>query len=588
MARDSSGRRRPRSRALGVVTALILAALVIGGCAGSFTRYAAKVTDTTATLRGFVAEPHEDATISYWFEYGRTKSYGSETPRRMIDISDRTAHPVSEDITGLDPGTTYHYRACAKHPIAVCAADRSFTTTGVAPGLSITTAPALYPDFDPDISDYVTHCGGGPVEMTVTAPPDTDVAIDGRPARSGSFSEEVPLQANQSFSFVRSSGGDSTTHHVRCLPADFPDWTFEKFGDAEQQWYMATPQLYNIMFDGNGVPVWWFRDASKPGDFKYLDDGTLAWSTGGPGADQRYEIRSLDGSLLNSLRTVGNELDPHDLLLLPNGNYMLMTYMPRAGTVDLTAYGGPADGAVLDAEIQEVEPDGDLVWSWNSGDYIDLEETDHWWDDFVLANPTQFGPGHDVVHINSAEVTDGAVVVSMRHTDGVYKIDRGTGDIVWKLGGTTTPESLTVVDDPLGANPLGGQHDARILADGTLTMHENGQTLDRPPRAVRYEIDESAGTATLLESVSDPDVPAAICCGSARRSDSGSWVMSWGGLGPTQHPVSEFTAGGARTFKLSFPGTFSYRAHPVPFGDLSRSDLRNGMDSQHPRGGGSS
>ena len=37
-------------RAAGVVTAAILAALVIGGCAGSMTRPAAKVTDTTATL----------------------------------------------------------------------------------------------------------------------------------------------------------------------------------------------------------------------------------------------------------------------------------------------------------------------------------------------------------------------------------------------------------------------------------------------------------------------------------------------------------------------------------------------------------
>ena len=139
------------------------------------------------------------------------------------------------------------------------------------------------------------------------------------------------------------------------------------------------------------------------------------------------------------------------------------------------------------------------------------------------------------------------------------------------------------MDDPLGADPLGGQHDARILGDGTLTVHDNGTNKARAPRAVRHEIDESASTATLLESVSDPDAPAAGCCGSARRSASGSWVVSWGGLGNTEHPVSEFDAGGNQTFKLLFPGDFSYRANPVPFGDLSRADLRNGMDAQHPR-----
>jgi hypothetical protein len=142
---------------------------------------------------------------------------------------------------------------------------------------------------------------------------------------------------------------------------------------------------------------------------------------------------------------------------------------------------------------------------------------------------------------------------------------------------------LTVIGDPLGADPLGGQHDARTLADGTLTVHDNGTNKGRPPRAVRYEIDETAGTATLLESVSDPDAPAAGCCGSARRSASGSWVASWGGLGNTEHPVSEFKADGTQTFKLLFPGEFSYRANPVPFGELGRADLRDGMDAQHPR-----
>jgi len=250
-----------------------------------------------------------------------------------------------------------------------------------------------------------------------------------------------------------------------------------------------------------------------------------------------------------------------------------------ARTVDLTAYGGPGGATVLDAELQEVEPDGDLVWSWNSKDHIGLDETDHWFDDFVLPNSAA---GHDLVHVNSAEATGSSILISMRHTDGVYKIDRTSGDIVWKLGGTTTPESLTVLDDPLGANPFGGQHDARMLDDGTLTVFDNGMTRNRPPRAVRYLIDESAGTASLLESVSDADAPNAICCGSARRSDSGSWTVGWGAF-PDFNPITEFAPDGSRTFKLSFTDNFSYRAHPVPFGDLGRAALRSGMDAQHPR-----
>jgi hypothetical protein len=114
-------------------------------------------------------------------------------------------------------------------------------------------------------------------------------------------------------------------------------------------------------------------------------------------------------------------------------------------------------------------------------------------------------------------------------------------------------------------------------------VHDNGTNKSRPPRAVRYEIDEAAGSATLLESVSDPDAPSANCCGSARRSPSGSWVASWGGLGNTPHPISEFDGTGSQTFKLLFPGDFSYRANPVEYGQLGRSALRQGMNLRHPR-----
>jgi hypothetical protein len=569
-----------------VLGLLVAAALAFAGCAGSYTETPTGVGNTTATARGSVFST-DDATISYWFEYGPTASFGSKTQTRSLAIADRDSHPVSESLSGLDPGTTYHHRICAKdqNAIVVCGSDRTFVTTGGVSELAI-SAPSLYPDFDPSIRDYVLNCTGGPVEVAAAVPAGVEVSIDGGEARDGIFTTDVPLQPNQSFSLVRNTGGSQRAYHVRCLPNDFPEWSFNEYGESAWQWYIvrastAGSAAYAIVFDGHGVPVWWFKGAG--GDAKYLGDGTLAWAVGTLGNDPRYEIRALDGTRLNTIRTVGTELDDHDLQLLPNGNYMVMSYKPRGETVNLTPYGGPPNGAVLDAELQEVDPDGDLVWSWNSQGHIGLEETGHWWNDFVLANPTRFGPGHDVVHINSVEVLSDSVVVSMRHTDAVYKIDRDTGEIVWKLGGTTTAESLTVLGDPFGSDPMGGQHDARVLADGTLTVHDNGTNKNRAPRAVRYEIDENAGTATLLESVSDPDAPSAGCCGSARRSESGSWVASWGGLGNTEHPVSEFDADGDRVFKLLFPGNFSYRANPVPHGELSPWALRHGMDLQYPR-----
>ena len=49
--------------------------------------------------------------------------------------------------------------------------------------------------------------------------------------------------------------------------------------------------------------------------------------------------------------------------------------------------------------------------------------------------------------------------------------------------------------------------------------------------------------------------------------------------------MTELSSSGSRVFSLTFDDSlFSYRAHPVPFGELSRAALRGGMDAQYPRG----
>ena len=72
------------------------------------------VTDTSATLNGSVNPGGVAAT--YQFQYGTTTSYGSVTPASAEPVgSDSTAHQVSSELTGLAPGSTYHYRIVARN-----------------------------------------------------------------------------------------------------------------------------------------------------------------------------------------------------------------------------------------------------------------------------------------------------------------------------------------------------------------------------------------------------------------------------------------------------------------------------------------
>lgn len=50
------------------------------------------------------------ASTTYHVEYGRTLEYGSNTPESSAIGSDQSLHAVSQELSGLAPGTTYHAR----------------------------------------------------------------------------------------------------------------------------------------------------------------------------------------------------------------------------------------------------------------------------------------------------------------------------------------------------------------------------------------------------------------------------------------------------------------------------------------------
>jgi outer membrane protein assembly factor BamB len=461
----------------------------------------------------------------------------------------------------------------------------------------VSASPDLYPQFDPNVSDYVTRCvAGQPVTVQINAPTGTTIAVDGQPARGGSYSVPVTVATGQRFDFTVDESGTAATYHVRCLPPDFPSFTAQRTGTPQAQWYVIAPALsgtgtlppsYVALFDDDGVPVWWFNTTDGAAmDAKLLPDGTLAYARtfgGGFGKDPRieYEIRSLDGTLRTTLQTSGTTTDSHDLQQLPNGDYLMDSYVPR-DHVDLSPYGGPQDATVLDGEIQELKPDGTLVWTWNSKDHISLDETGRWYQHGALT-PNTLPDGrtaYDIVHLNSVEPNGNALLVSFRHLDALYAIDRTTGDILWKLGGTQTAQSLSISGDPDSAADFGGQHDARVLADGTVTVFDDGTFLNRAPRDVRFSIDTTAKTATLAESITDTGAPTSGCCGSARKLAGGDWVTSWG----STPLVTEATPTGQRVLAIQFSGgPFTYRAVPVTSGTVDAATLRGDMDAMNPR-----
>jgi hypothetical protein len=230
---------------------------------------------------------------------------------------------------------------------------------------------------------------------------------------------------------------------------------------------------------------------------------------------------------------------------------------------DLSPVGGPKDGVVVQGICQELDIEtGEVLFEWHSLDHVGLEET--------YAEPSNGpSPSIDYFHINSIDVDhDGNLIVSARNTSAVYKIDRQTGEIIWRLGGKES-------DFEIGQGTrFAYQHDARRQPDGTITIFDNGTTIfeDGVPKAVEesrgieLELDEEEMSAVLVREYTHPDKQFAHAGGNMQGLPNGNVLIGWG-----RAPVfSEFSKDGGLLFSASFPPVFSptdgtYRAFRFPW-----------------------
>ena len=451
---------------------------------------------------------------------------------------------------------------------------------------------SIQPAFTSGGADYIIRCGAGstPLNLGARAMPNTTVTLDGGPL----LRYATPtLQTDQAMTLRFARGAESATYSFRCLPADFPALTIDRPGEPVPGWYLTTlgwnvagSGTFAAILDNRGVPVWYKRTTRPIIDLKRLSSGLLAWTPllgAAYGVDpvNGYRIVSLSGSLVTQHLTVGTATDHHDYVELPDGARAQIAYV-RRDNVDATALGGLpgnpyySNETVVDGVIQEIDSSGTLSWSWLSSDHFRLTATT-FPQRFQQLAGAPHGGEVDLVHINSIDrLTDGDYIVSARHFDGVFRIDRATGMVQWTLGMAASANrdgapALTIVGDPLGGPKR--MHDARLDASGVLTMYDNRTATGQPSRMVAYQINTVNNTATMIRQIADPlGARPSFGIGSARIAADGSALITWGGLLPS---FEEVDASGVRLLAVSQPaGSLSYRTVKYPLSDFSADQLR--------------
>lgn len=137
-------------RALGLLVTGLAAALAAGAALAAsaadptaITGAVSSVDATTATLNATV-NPN-GKTTTWYFEYGTSTSYGSKTPSQ--DAGNGTSNlSLAAALSGLTPGTTYHYRIVAKNSDGTTrGSDGIFTTSGSLPAATTGAASEIGP-----------------------------------------------------------------------------------------------------------------------------------------------------------------------------------------------------------------------------------------------------------------------------------------------------------------------------------------------------------------------------------------------------------------------------------------------------------
>jgi hypothetical protein len=450
-----------------------------------------------------------------------------------------------------------------------------------------------WPPFNPAATDYVIECGAGDgvadVSIGLELLPFTtaSISVAGQPATpvgSGTVTRQLRTDQPLVVSTVRQ--GVQRDYHLRCVPLDFPKLSVDRPGTPTDGWYLTTFGLaapsgpFAVILDEYGAPVWYKRVPPASIDLKRLPDGKLAFtpSYGAYGIfeDQGYWITPLEGTpttLRRTTRPSKDELptDHHDYVEFPGG-YAILSYPIVADPTKL--YNG---SPIADSVIEEVSSDRRGA----SG----VGTMSDYFDPALAPFPINFGPGFpaaidgfpdawDVFHINSIDrLAGGDYVVSARHFESIFRVDRETKEVRWTLGGPKPKDGqdpLEIVGDPL----LGPKrtHDARLVGN-VLTVYDNRAGTGQPSRAVAYDIDEVNRTATFLWEIRNTKTAPTL--GSARQADDGSVLISWGdGIQPV---FEEFAAGPGRQRLMSITqigGGASYRIVKYPPGDFNVNELR--------------
>ena len=308
-----------------------------------------------------------------------------------------------------------------------------------------------------------------------------------------------------------------------------PHWMTEKQYAFSTRWGLL------VALDNRGDVVWYYQSDVRTSGIDRLQNGNILM--------HRADSSSIEIDLLgnvvrqyyaedrpfpppdnpDAVAIAGMQTLHHQPHQLPNGDFLAFSangYLVEDYPTSETDPDAPrADQMVMADTVVVLTPEGEVVWSWNTMDYLDPFRIgydtfwSYWW---VRGFPdhADWSHGNGLSHYEA----DDSFLVSLRNQSAILKIDRKTGDIKWILGrhDNWSEELQAKLLTPVGDLMWPGyQHNPRMTHAGTVILFDNRAHGGAMPfeevgpleamfsRGVEYEVDEENMTVRQIWTTGD-------------------------------------------------------------------------------------
>ena len=310
------------------------------------------------------------------------------------------------------------------------------------------------------------------------------------------------------------------------VPSNFPYIVVTTYDDPDPNLIFMDNRTsgsnsFNVIFDNIGQPVWYWQTDDERRDMKVQRNGllTMLARDGGMrfiGLNDHYQ------QVAEYKAVQGYTTDEHECVVLEDGSYFLIG--TRSQTIDMTRYlsGASSSANVNETTIQGFTPAGEMIFQWRGLDNFDLCDSEP-----VVYNPRS--SNFNFPHMNAIDLDyDGQILLSCRGISEMTKINRDTGEIIWRLGGAHS--DFTFINDPL--NGPRNQHAIRATDPNRYLLFDNGDGHSpQVSRGVEYELnmDPNVMTASIVWQYPDPTTTSmyAHYMANTQRLPSGNTLINW-------------------------------------------------------------